>query len=217
MSTLGLDQLATLLCEGRRVLLLIRHSERYSIPDNAEDLGVSVPLTPRGEQMARELGVTLAQRLTGPVSMQLFSSPVERCQRTALRIAEGMGVEHPSVEIMPEIGVEGVYVGDPKEWADVLHGDHTGKALFDYMQNGVARGFSPLGPASERLMQTMKQCSAQFGLFVSHDVMIMPFLSTWRIANAQEWLGFMEGALIVLDPLGDTHSVHAFAPFTSIN
>jgi broad specificity phosphatase PhoE len=79
-------------------LLVIRHSERYSILSDEE--AYTAPLTEKGKIMAHELGMVLAA--THHIG-EVVSSPVYRCIQTAEEIIRGSasGSVQPVIRMVP--------------------------------------------------------------------------------------------------------------------
>ena len=86
----------------RPVALLLRHSARAPIPKG--ETGNDLPLTDRGVELARELGVKLKGHLA-----TLHTSPVRRCVETAEHLRDGAGID---CDIVPDrlLGAPGIFI-----------------------------------------------------------------------------------------------------------
>ena len=107
-----------------RVILLIRHAERYPIDDMKDAL--QIRLTEKGHTDSKNLGMNLAP--FGPFSV--YHSPVPRCMETALMISRGLsseGTESTLKGQLMELG--GPYVkGD---WLELIRRTRSeGPAIF---------------------------------------------------------------------------------------
>lgn len=71
----------------RPVSVMVRHAARD--PIRSADEGWNARLTAVGHEAARELGADLAE-IAGSRPIQMFSSPIPRCQQTAERVREGL-------------------------------------------------------------------------------------------------------------------------------
>lgn len=100
----------------RPVAMLIRHSVRNHLEEG--DAGYSMPLTPDGHRLARELGVLLGARLRSA-----HASPLVRTIQTSQRLLEGAELV---TEVKPDtlLGDPGVYMLDRRAgpyWRDLGH------------------------------------------------------------------------------------------------
>ncbi|MCP4136544.1 MAG: histidine phosphatase family protein [bacterium] len=87
-----------LLPQEGRVAIIMRHAERDPVIDFKSI--ITAMLTPQGQKDARELGRELAE--FPPISanpVQIYHSPIPRCQETAEHLYTGLKNEHNSVEI----------------------------------------------------------------------------------------------------------------------
>ncbi|MDR0613599.1 MAG: histidine phosphatase family protein [Dysgonamonadaceae bacterium] len=94
-----------------RISLLIRHSDRYEIPDGDE--GRSILLTDTGKRNAIKFGENLSAFKVN----KIITTPVERCIQTAECIVDGYGQK---VVIEPSNVFGGLHVNDWKIANDFL-------------------------------------------------------------------------------------------------
>ncbi len=189
----------SVLDQGHRVALFIRHSERPEIRADDKEFGKHLGLTPRGVEMAREAG----SRLVGYRDVCFFASPMTRCRLTAKYFAEGMGFGKPVVEDADPLGVRGFYYDDPYAVQDLMRQQGYMAYMLDYLRNGIAPYSRPIGPATEQTAEWMKcQTTTQLGVYVSHDIFIASFLTGLKVRtySAENWVGFLHGAALIHTP-----------------
>ena len=178
----------------RPVAMFIRHSVRGQLPDDAP--GAHVPLLPVGFRLARRLGERLATRLRSVVT-----SPVLRCQQTALELSIGAGLDAP----IPDdrmLGDPGAYVHSGKQawpaWQKLGH-----KGVLATMTQGEEQldGFADAAPATRALARHMlAQMGDENGIhaFVTHDFLIT-ILASRLIGDALakvDWPWFLEAVFL---------------------
>lgn len=208
--TIDFAQVRSLLENGHRVALFIRHSERPAIRTDDKEFGRTLGLTPRGVDMARAAGTHLA----GFRDVRFCASPMLRCQLTARHFAEGMGFADPVVEDAAPLGVRGFYYDDPYAVQDLMRQQGYMPYMLEYLRNGIAPHSRPIGPATEQTAEWLRcQTTAQLTVFVSHDIFIAAFLTglNVRTYSAEDWVGFLHGAALICDPAA-SWACHACVP-----
>jgi broad specificity phosphatase PhoE len=196
--TIDLARVNTLLNQGRRIALFIRHSERPPIRPDDKEFGRTLALTPRGRELAREAG----SRLSGFRDARFHASPMVRCQMTARCFAEGMGLADAAVEDADPLGVRGFYYEDPYAVQNLMRQQGYMAYMLDYLRDGVADYSRPIGPATARTATWLQeQTTNQLGVFVSHDIFIAAFLTGLglRSYTADNWVGYLHGAALILE------------------
>ena len=189
----------SLLDQGHRVALFIRHSERPAIRADDKEFGRHLGLTPLGVEMARSAG----RRLAGVRDVRFSASPMTRCRLTALHFAEGMGIDLPVVTDADPLGVCGFYYEDPYAVQDRMRRQGYMAYMLEYLQNGTALHSKPIGPATEQTAEWLqRQTTSQLGVYVSHDIFIASFLTglNMRTYTADNWVGFLHGAALIHSP-----------------
>jgi broad specificity phosphatase PhoE len=181
-------------------ILLLRHAQRGPIPEGSD--GDLVPLTERGRADARDFGRRFGLALgSAASSLRGLSSPVGRCVETARLVLASAGSVYAPIclDILAD-----AYLADPAEAYPLLSNLGYDRVIHRYIKEGIAPGFHPLAPASERLLGAMRSEVGKAPLLcVSHDVIILPFLAYYAPREKARlrggWIDFLEGALIRAD------------------
>lgn len=196
------DVEAELRC-GRRVLLMVRHGERTKIDGDDPTFGMALPLTEEGRRTAIEFGRRL-KAVSDDV--QFLASPLLRTRQTAACIAEGMGLAGAAVPVEPRLGNDSFYFSNQLEVFELFRGGAFFEKIFEYMANGVQRGFRDIREASDDLEEwAIGALRAKLGIFATHDLYDAAFLFArgvkrdWTVEN---WIRFLDAAAIIVDPDG---------------
>jgi broad specificity phosphatase PhoE len=200
--TIDFKRIKQFLAEGCKVSLLIRHSERPTITPGDTTFGHSLALTPRGEEMAREAG----RLLSGPYNVRFLSSPMVRCQMTAVCLAEGMG--HTRAEVMDEpiLGLKNFYYDN----IDKLPGEMMRcgyiQYMLDYLRTGSALYSHDVAVATPQMVAWLQRMTTQqLNVLVSHDIFVAALLAgiEARTYTADNWVGFLHSAAVICTPERD--------------
>lgn len=188
--------------DGVRCILQVRHAERPKMDPDDPTFGDALPITDEGVRTARILGERLSA-FGGDV--QFASSPLTRTRMTAEKIAEGMGVENPSIPVDELLGNETFYYADASEVLDVFKPENFFNACFEYFRTGEQRGFRNLHTASDDLEKWLvERLEKKLFLVVTHDCYIAAFLAAkGGIEFSREnWPRFLDGGALFLYPDG---------------
>ena len=199
-----LDDVASALREGSRVILLVRHAERPKMDPTDPTFGDSLPLTAEGERTARLFGESLAPFAE---SVQFIASPLRRTRMTAALIAEGMGVTSPEISVDGLLGNESFYYRDALE---VLHvftpPENFFPASIEYMDKGSMRGFNEIHESSDSMEKwLLERFRARLMIVATHDLYIAAFLSTrgaYEVRSRDTWPRFLDAGAIIVAPDG---------------
>ncbi|MCF0215201.1 MAG: histidine phosphatase family protein [Fibrobacteraceae bacterium] len=205
MDFLGSDALFSFLNkngENSKLCLLIRHGERRHITPADKDFGAHVTLTEKGRAEAFNLGVSAYEHLGSRYfeQMNFYSSPVERCVETALKIGDGiLGCKNEAGQVdVQKLNCLGDYfVCNRGEYEKSLH-EGFYPALCQYAAEGVHPAFYPLASRAEEMRQMiLEKSTAYFNVFVSHDAWIVPMLSHFcgLSFTPKRWMNFLTGIL----------------------
>lgn len=196
---------------GMPLALLLRHAERPPLPAHAP--GNEVALTEAGREASRRLGESLGAQLRA-----LSTSPVLRCQETALALREGSGA---SCEVVPDrmLGDPGVFVSHPQEaWRSWVGWGSSAIARALMAGAAVPPGFAEPTQAARRLAEHLcahLPAAPGVHVFVSHDTLLGPFIARvlGRVLEAGDWPGFLHGALLWKD---GTRQLLAYRHWTAV-
>ncbi len=206
---LSVDDVRKELSAGRRVLLLVRHSERPKIAGEDKSFGAALPLTANGERMSVDFGRLLRGASD---SVQFRASPLHRTVMTAERIAEGMGLAGAEVVRDGAIGNDSAFVVSQLEMWRLFNECSFFGSMIDYMRRGEQRGFAPLVPAAEAYERhALSTFTAKLGIYTTHDVFIVAFLHAMGVKTdftTENWPRFLDSAAIIVEPSGKIR--HAF-------
>jgi len=199
-----LDDIASALRGGSRVILQVRHAERPKMDPTDPTFGDSLPLTAEGVRTARLLGESLAPFAD---SVQFLASPLRRTRMTAELIAEGMGVASPEIPVEGLLGNESFYYRDTMEVLQVFTPpENFFPMCIEYMKTGKLRGFNDLHESSDALENwLLGRFTARLMVAATHDLYIAAFLSTrgaYNDRSRETWPRFLDAAAIILDPDG---------------
>ena len=167
-------------------VLLIRHSDRFSIPPGSSDRATR--LTAQGEARARALG----RRLALPPAWAL-ASPYLRCVRTA----ELVGVTPAPSDLL---GAPGAFVIDSVRGAQVFGERGTPAVVRGQLRGqtwGCMRPMAEGAALIHRLLQSHARERSGFGVAVSHDAIVIPYIG-WATGHdfETEWLDPLDGVVI---------------------
>ncbi len=178
-------------------IVLLRHSVRdHLAPD---DVGYTMPITEAGEDLARQLGVVMADRLR-----TVHTSPLTRCVQTAEALCQGAQAKLSIVEDRL-LGDPGVFVIDgERAWSNWLELEHEG-----VMEHLVSKDFALPGmadpDAAARLlvshMLAVAEERAGLHVFVTHDTLVMAAAARLlgEPLSIEAWPWFLEGAFFWRD------------------
>jgi broad specificity phosphatase PhoE len=173
-----------------RNIALIRHTERYEIPDG--ELGNDVNVTPNGIKMANNFGKLLKNKNL----IKIFTSPVKRCVHTAERIVEGYG-QNIDIYASSMLGNPSAYIKDSKIAFERMNETSFINGYLDLINGKGRPGFYSLQEGSERLDNFLKETSSENGitLYISHDIIILYyiFFKTKKVYSKENWLDFLDG------------------------
>ncbi len=201
--------------EGERLLLLVRHAERFPIAANDPHHGATTLLTEKGKQQARAFG----EKLKSFSSAAYWSSPVMRCLETASLIAEGRGDSAPAspkdVPVLEALG--GHFVADQRIFEMDMKEDFF-KIFRTYFETGHHPAFHPLASSAESLLDLILslalQSEKELSVFVSHDAWIVSMLRyhLQMKFSLEHWLNFISGMAVYFTGKNQTRIL----PFTGI-
>lgn len=183
--------LASLAASSGCRALLIRHSDRHNIPDGSS--GTTTTLTTTGEERAQALAVAL-----GYPPVWGISSPLLRCIQTAKLL--GSEPEPSSI-----LGEPGPFVTDRKLGAKIFGEFGTPHVVFGQIKGETWGCMRSLEEGSKLLFTLLTRHIALIsgtGIAVSHDAIIMPFIS-WATGYdfTNDWLEPLDGVIVRRDAI----------------
>ncbi|MBO7412427.1 MAG: histidine phosphatase family protein [Fibrobacter sp.] len=196
------------LAEGEKVVLMVRHAERGS------DYSRTGPLTENGKLQSQELGA----KMIGSPAIYYAGSQFIRTHQTCNNIAKGHGdadtladtlsvlndnwfVKNQSAYISASWQVGGDAFNLLSKWA--YEGGYT-NAFYD-----LAERSSEL--IEEHLIPALEKSGKSIGVFVSHDVMLLPLIAyvsdgnidlKYYVSSENRWVNYLAGFAVVIKPDG---------------
>lgn len=174
-----------------RISLLIRHSDRYEIPDGGE--GRSILLTDTGKRNAIKFGENLSAFKVN----KIITTPVERCIQTAECIVDGYGQK---VVIEPSNVLGGLHVKDWKIANDFLSSEGYNEWYRRIINEIPTPGINTAIQYKKLMTNFINENTREKGLtiFVSHDFLIAFYhysldktIYTW-----ENWVNYLSGLIL---------------------
>ena len=197
------EEFAAELRRGVRAVLQVRHAERPKIDHDDPTFGDKLPITPAGFDTALRFGAMLAEFKD---DVTFVSSPLRRTRMTAAAIAEGMGVESPSIPVDELLGNGSFYYDDPLVVLKVFKERDFFEACGEYYETGSLPGFRPLAVAADECERwLMDRLERRLLIASTHDCYIAALLAARgaieRFSRAN-WPRFLDSAAILVYPDG---------------
>lgn len=175
---------------GGRAAVLLRHAEREPI---VTGWGDELPLTSRGERQSLSLGRAFA----GTDRMQVASSPLGRCRRTAELLAKGAAAE-TAIACSSLLGGPGPFRDLDRRFE--VSASEFGDYATGYLRDGRAAGMRPLEAACTELLEAMAAAAPQgLAVLVSHDLFVAGlarFLGL-KFPTREDWADYLEGVCVL--------------------
>lgn len=177
--------------------VFMRHSRRLPRMRSDPESGILLPLSPSGKRLAERIGEELARIRREPA--KVFSSPVERCVRTAETISSAAGWGAP-VEQTDVIGLPGTaFICDSSR-----SGEMGGRSLqaftADHMCGEQEPGWYDVRDGVRNLLDFVFgnfDKKGDLALYVSHDAFLVRLVGL--VAGSlcgDRWVGFCDGCLL---------------------
>ena len=173
-------------------ILLIRHSERYQLPQ--EGFGMEVSLTPKGIEMAKEFGNKIQQF---ELNQTIYTSPIKRCVQTAENIAKNYS-HKTKISQSSMLGLPSVFVNDGQKAGETFKSMTQYQFYRKYISNIYLEGWNDFEKSCIELDDFFRSsASKELTLFISHDIIVMFFIyfKTGKIFSENEWLNFLDGII----------------------
>lgn len=177
-------------------IILLRHAERFDIPKGSS--GSNVKLTDFGEEKAKDLGkLFFMDRISN-----ILSSPLLRCRKTAEKILEGASIKDISIIKDRILGDPGCFVQDSVLCGQNFTEKGTITTVLEYLKGKELPGFRNIKEGAiimkNFLIDNLPENNNQINIVVSHDAIIMAFISHFIDYNfsKENWLNFLEGVIL---------------------
>jgi len=208
-----LDSVVQILAPDEKLVVILRHAERE------DDITLETPLTDLGKLQSQSVG----QKLRGSAAMYYAGSQYIRTHQTYNNIAIGRLDADTLGDTIPELN-EGWFTKDMVSYYMTLmreNDDGRGVITKWAAEGGYTDAFYDLAPRSSELLEEilipkLEISGKSIGMFISHDVMIIPllaYISERRIKmkyylavkglwNGDNWLNYLAGIAVILKPDG---------------
>lgn len=205
-----LEDVFRILQSDEKLIVMLRHAERD------DDITVMSALTETGRLQSQELG----RRLLGSPDMYYAGSQYYRTHMTYNNIAIGHGDLDTLGDTMAVLN-EGWYIKNYDiYYMSLFRENDDGRGVITKWaaQGGYTDAFYDLAPRSSELIEeflipALRKSQMQVGMFISHDVMLIPlvsYVSEGRITmkyyqkpvEGDNWLNYLAGIAVILKPDG---------------
>ncbi|MBO4828718.1 MAG: histidine phosphatase family protein [Fibrobacter sp.] len=210
-----LDQVYNSVRPDEKMIVVLRHAERE------DDISLSSPLTEMGKFQSQSLGMSLSEG--GPGYVYYAGSQYVRTHQTCNFIARGRHDLDTTSDTMVVLN-EGWFTKNfDSYFMTTIRENDDGRGLITKWaaEGGYTDVFYDLAPRSSELLEdylipALELSGRTVGVFVSHDVMIIPLLSyiseqriTFNYYKAMRgewegdnWLNYLAGIAVILKPDG---------------
>ena len=195
------------LAEGEKVVLMVRHAERGS------DYSRTGPLTENGKLQSRELGA----KMIGSPDIYYAGSQFIRTHQTCNNIAKGHGDADTLADTLSVLN-DGWFIKSQNAYNSAQWQAGGAFALLSKWayEGGYTNAFYDLAERSselieEHLIPALERSGKSIGVFVSHDVMLLPLIAyvsdgnidlKYYISSENRWVNYLAGFAVVIKPDG---------------
>lgn len=201
------EKVVTELAEGEKVVLMVRHAERGS------DYSRTGPLTENGKLQSRELGA----KMIGSPDIYYAGSQFIRTHQTCNNIAKGHGDADTLADTLSVLN-DGWFIKNQNAYNSAQWQAGGAFALLSRWayEGGYTNAFYDLAERSselieEHLIPALEKSGKSIGVFVSHDVMLLPLIAyvsdgnidlKYYISSENRWVNYLAGFAVVIKPDG---------------
>ena len=201
------DSVVNGLAEGEKVVIMVRHAERGS------DYSRTGPLTENGKLQSRELGA----KMIGSPDIYYAGSQFIRTHQTCNNIAKGHGDADTLADTLSVLN-DGWFIKSQSAYnsAQWQAGGAFGLLSRWAYEGGYTNAFYDLAERSselieEHLIPALEKSGKSIGVFVSHDVMLLPLIAyvsdgnidlKYYISSENRWVNYLAGFAVVIKPDG---------------
>jgi broad specificity phosphatase PhoE len=180
----------------RPVAILVRHAERPPLPRDLS--GHDVSITDQGQRAARRFGDALGARVAS-----ITTSPVRRCRETAIAIAAGVAVNNLEPRLDRLLGDPGAFVVDgERAWENWLRLGNAAVIEHVVTSDEPLPGMAAPREAARRLLRLLHERLGEgtgIHIFVTHDIVLAPFVSRALALSHVLWPDFLAAAVLWRD------------------
>ena len=201
------EKVVTGLAEGEKVVLMVRHAERGS------DYSRTGPLTENGKLQSQELGA----KMIGSPAIYYAGSQFIRTHQTCNNIAKGHGDADTLADTLSVLN-DGWFIKNQSAYNSAQWQAGGAFALLSRWayEGGYTNAFYDLAERSselieEHLIPALEKSGKSIGVFVSHDVMLLPLIAyvsdgnidlKYYISSENRWVNYLAGFAVVIKPDG---------------
>lgn len=196
------------LAEGEKVVIMVRHAERGA------DYSRTGPLTENGKLQSQELGA----KMIGSPAIYYAGSQFLRTHQTCNNIAKGHGDADTLADTLSVLN-DGWFIKNQSAYnsASWQAGGNAFNLLSKWAyEGGYTNAFYDLAERSselieEHLIPALEKSGKSIGVFVSHDVMLLPLIAYVSDGNIDlkyykstenRWVNYLAGFAVVIKPDG---------------
>ena len=202
------DEVVNGLAEGEKVVIMVRHAERGA------DYSRTGPLTENGKLQSQELGA----KMIGSPAIYYAGSQFIRTHQTCNNIAKGHGDADTLADTLSVLN-DGWFIKNQSAYnsASWQAGGNAFNLLSKWAyEGGSSNAFYDLAERSselieEHLIPALEKSGKSIGVFVSHDVMLLPLIAYVSDGNIDlkyykstenRWVNYLAGFAVVIKPDG---------------
>ncbi len=202
------DSVVNGLAEGEKVVIMVRHAERGS------DYSRTGPLTENGKLQSQELGA----KMIGSPAIYYAGSQFIRTHQTCNNIAKGHGDADTLADTLSVLN-DGWFIKNQSAYnsASWQAGGNAFTLLSKWAyEGGYTNAFYDLAERSSELIEqhlipALEKSGKSIGVFVSHDVMLLPLIAyvsdgnidlKYYISSENRWVNYLAGFAVVIKPDG---------------
>ena len=201
------DSIVNGLAEGEKVVIMVRHAERGA------DYSRTGPLTENGKLQSQELGA----KMVGSPAIYYAGSQFIRTHQTCNNIAKGHGDADTLADTLSVLN-DGWFIKNQNAYNSAQWQAGGAFALLSRWayEGGYTNAFYDLAERSSELIEdhlipALEKSGKSIGVFVSHDVMLLPLIAYVSDGNIDlkyyestknRWVNYLAGFAVVIKPDG---------------
>jgi broad specificity phosphatase PhoE len=187
-----IDKILQQFSKEEKVSLLIRHSDRYDIPNDGK--GLDVLLNETGKANAIKFG----EKLSDCKLNKIITTPVKRCIQTAECIAKGYG---QTVEVEPSNTFGRLHISNWEKASAFLSKEGYSEWYHRIINDISVEGIQTAAQYNKLMTSFLTENTTENGLtiFVSHDFLIAYYHYTIdkTIYSRENWVKYLHGLILI--------------------